>query len=46
MAFLVRLSPMKFRVPPLASWAYRRAPEAGSPEAKLTEYFLVPRDWA
>ena len=33
-------------MPPLASWAYRRAPEAGSPEAKLTEYFLVPRDWA
>ena len=32
-------------MPPLASWAYRRTPAAGSPEAKLTEHFLVPRDW-
>ncbi|MCO5104457.1 MAG: oxygen-dependent coproporphyrinogen oxidase [Burkholderiaceae bacterium] len=32
-------------MPPLASWAYRRTPAAGSPEANLTEHFLVPRDW-
>ena len=32
-------------MPPLASWAYQRTPEAGSPEANLTGYFLVPRDW-
>ena len=33
-------------MPPLASWAYRRTEAAGSPEAALTEYFLVPREWA
>jgi coproporphyrinogen III oxidase len=33
-------------MPPLASWAYRRTPDEGSPEAQLTEHFLVPRDWA
>ncbi|RZL91221.1 MAG: oxygen-dependent coproporphyrinogen oxidase [Variovorax sp.] len=32
-------------MPPLASWAYRREPEAGSPEAALTRDFLVPRAW-
>ncbi len=33
-------------MPPLAAWSYRRTPEPGSPEAALTEHFLVPRAWA
>ncbi len=32
-------------MPPLASWAYQRVPEAGTPEAALYERFLVRRDW-
>ncbi|MEJ7932161.1 oxygen-dependent coproporphyrinogen oxidase [Ramlibacter sp. AN1015] len=32
-------------MPPLASWAYRRQPEAGSPEAALYTDFIVPREW-
>jgi coproporphyrinogen III oxidase len=32
-------------MPPLASWAYRQEPEAGSREADLLSRFLVPRDW-
>ena len=32
-------------MPPLASWQYQRQPEAGSPEARLTEHFLKPQDW-
>jgi coproporphyrinogen III oxidase len=31
-------------LPPLVRWAYDEQPEAGSPEAQLTEY-LRPRDW-
>ncbi len=31
-------------MPPLASWRYDVQPEAGSAEARLSEY-LVPRDW-
>ena len=33
-------------LPPLARWEYEYAPAPGSPEARLTEHFLVPRDWA
>ena len=33
-------------LPPLAAWRYDWRPEPGSPEARLTEHFLVPRDWA
>ncbi|WP_269522324.1 oxygen-dependent coproporphyrinogen oxidase [Coraliomargarita parva] len=33
-------------LPPLVRWDYNRHPEPGSPEAKLYEYFLQPRDWA
>ena len=33
-------------MPPLASWAYRRADAPDSPEAALTTHFLVPREWA
>ena len=32
-------------MPPLVRWAYQQQPAAGSPEAALTERFLVPRDW-
>ncbi len=31
---------------PLCGWTYDFKPEPGSPEAKLTDYFLKPRDWA
>lgn len=32
-------------LPPLVRWAYDYHPEAGSPEAALTDYFLTGRDW-
>jgi coproporphyrinogen III oxidase len=32
-------------MPPLASWAYQRAPAPGSPEDELYKKFLVRRDW-
>ncbi|MDB5884782.1 MAG: Coproporphyrinogen oxidase [Polaromonas sp.] len=32
-------------MPPLASWAYQRPNEAGSPEARLYQEFLVRREW-
>ncbi len=32
-------------MPPRVAWAYQRRPEPGSPEAELTERFLVPRAW-
>lgn len=32
-------------LPPLVSWRYDWHPEPGTPEAKLYERFLVPRDW-
>ena len=33
-------------LPPLVRWDYDFHPTPGSPEARLTEYFLKPRDWA
>ncbi|MCZ6889843.1 MAG: oxygen-dependent coproporphyrinogen oxidase [Gammaproteobacteria bacterium] len=33
-------------LPPRAHWVYDYRPEPGSPEAALTERFLVPQDWA
>ncbi len=33
-------------LPPLVRWDYARQPEAGSPEARLYERYLVPQDWA
>ncbi|MEO5958492.1 MAG: coproporphyrinogen III oxidase, partial [Opitutaceae bacterium] len=33
-------------LPPLVRWDYDRKPEPGSPEAKLYDVFLKPRDWA
>jgi coproporphyrinogen III oxidase len=32
-------------MPPLASWAYRRQEQAGSPEERLLKEFLIRRDW-
>lgn len=32
-------------LPPKVEWHYNYQPEAGSPEARLTDYFLKPRDW-
>lgn len=32
-------------MPPVVRWDYGATPEAGSPEARLTDYFLKPRDW-
>ena len=32
-------------LPPLVRWRYDWQPEPGSPEARLTEHFLKPRDW-
>ena len=32
-------------MPPLVRWAYQHQPEPGSPEARLTEHYLVPRTW-
>lgn len=32
-------------MPPLASWAYRREEAPGTPEAALTQHYLVRRDW-
>ncbi len=32
-------------LPPKVEWHYNYQPKAGSPEARLTEYFLKPRDW-
>jgi coproporphyrinogen III oxidase len=33
-------------LPPLVRWDYARQPEAGTPEARLYERYLVARDWA
>lgn len=32
-------------LPPLVRWQYNHLPEAGSPEQKLYQEFLAPRDW-
>ena len=32
-------------LPPLVRWDYDRRPEPGSPEARLYDVFLKPRDW-
>ena len=32
-------------MPPMVSWSYRQEAAPGTPERKLTDYFLVPRDW-
>ena len=32
-------------MPPLVKWRYNWAPEAGTEEARLYDYFLKPKDW-
>ena len=32
-------------LPPVVNWRYNYKPEAGTPEARLTDYFLEARDW-
>ncbi len=32
-------------LPPVVNWRYNYQPKAGSPEAKLTDYYLKARDW-
>jgi len=32
-------------MPPLARWEYAYTPAPDTPEARLTDYFLKPRDW-
>lgn len=32
-------------LPPVVKWRYNYQPEAGSPEAELTDYYLKARDW-
>jgi len=32
-------------LPPLVKWRYDWRPEPGTPEARLTEHFLIARDW-
>lgn len=41
-----RIESILMSLPPLARWRYDWRPAPGTPEARLTEYFLVPRDWA
>ncbi len=33
-------------LPPIVRWRYDWSPEPGSPEARLTEVLMPPRDWA
>jgi len=40
-----RIESVLASLPPLASWQYNFQPEAGSNEARLTEFYLKPRDW-
>jgi len=32
-------------MPPVVTWKYNWQPQAGTPEAKLYDYYLKPRDW-
>ncbi|VTS08064.1 oxygen-dependent coproporphyrinogen oxidase [Tuwongella immobilis] len=41
-----RIESILMSLPPHVQWIYDYRPEAGTPEAKLTEYWLKPRDWA
>lgn len=40
-----RIESILVSLPNLAGWSYRQEWEQDSPEARLTEYFLKPRDW-
>ena len=41
-----RIESVLASLPPLVTWRYDWTPEPGTPEARLADYFLVPRDWA
>lgn len=40
-----RIESVLASLPPIAKWGYQYAPPAGSKEAELTDYYLVPKDW-
>jgi coproporphyrinogen III oxidase len=40
-----RIESVLASMPPLARWRYDWKPQPGSPEARLTEEFLKPREW-
>jgi hypothetical protein len=40
-----RIESVLASLPPVVRWVYDYRPEAGSREARLTEYYLQPRDW-
>jgi coproporphyrinogen III oxidase len=40
-----RIEAVLASLPPRVRWAYDQKPEPGSPEARLYEVFLPPRDW-
>lgn len=41
-----RIESILMSLPPLVGWRYDWKPEPGTPEARLYDEFLVPRDWA
>jgi coproporphyrinogen III oxidase len=41
-----RIESVLASLPPLVRWEYEHQTLPGSPEARLVEHFLVPRDWA
>lgn len=41
-----RVESLLASLPPLVAWRYDWSPDPGTPEARLYDYFLVPRDWA
>ena len=41
-----RIESVLASLPPLVRWEYEFRAAPGSPEARLVEHFLVPRDWA
>ena len=41
-----RIEAVMCSMPPMVSWAYEAVAEPGSPEARLAEWYLRPRDWA
>jgi coproporphyrinogen III oxidase len=40
-----RIESVLASLPPVVHWRYDWQPEPGSPEARLTEYYLKPREW-
>lgn len=40
-----RIESVLASLPPLVKWIYNYQPPAGSREAELTDYYLLPKDW-